>query len=665
MRLTRMFAAVLFILSLSTPAVAQQIQKSFATQLFSPAFGIDGFFGVSGPWVNDHLAFDIDLYMNYQHKPLVLYTITKKGAVTGGFDIEDATAIDVVESQMTANLMGSMGFHYSWLHSQVGLDLPINLLLTGNEVDAKGQEDGELSATGIGDLRLEIKVQLLRDWQGLSVAFAPIVTFPTGNDDGFGGGPNLSFTPKVTAGFRPRALPEFFVAAELGYLVVEDSLYFSSDMSDRLLYGVAAGYQVSKRFTLMAELFGRAGFSTKSGCSYDTNQGKTVCDGTSGTDLDAYPLELDLGTKVSLWHGLSAGVGIGFGLIKAVGSPQFRIIAGLQWAPDFKDSDHDGIYDYKDKCPTQAEDKDGFQDADGCPELDNDEDLIPDARDKCPNEPEDKDTFQDDDGCPELDNDSDGIPDIKDSCPFKPETKNGFKDEDGCPDVPDQDGDGIEDAKDKCPKQEEDKDKFEDLDGCPDPDNDNDGVPDKFDDCPLKAEDMDGFKDDDGCPDLDNDNDGVLDKDDKCPLKPETINGIKDKDGCPDKGQAQVVITANKIQILKKVFFATGRSKIKRRSYSILNQVALVLSANKQVKGVRIEGHTDSRGNARKNKTLSQKRAEAVRDYMINKGVEPGRLFAAGFGPDKPIEDNKTRRGRAANRRVEFVILEQAPGMAK
>ncbi len=599
MRLTRMFAAVLFILSLSTPAVAQQIQKSFATQLFSPAFGIDGFFGVSGPWVNDHLAFDIDLYMNYQHKPLVLYTITKKGAVTGGFDIEDATAIDVVESQMTANLMGSMGFHYSWLHSQVGLDLPINLLLTGNEVDAKGQEDGELSATGIGDLRLEIKVQLLRDWQGLSVAFAPIVTFPTGNDDGFGGGPNLSFTPKVTAGFRPRALPEFFVAAELGYLVVEDSLYFSSDMSDRLLYGVAAGYQVSKRFTLMAELFGRAGFSTKSGCSYDTNQGKTVCDGTSGTDLDAYPLELDLGTKVSLWHGLSAGVGIGFGLIKAVGSPQFRIIAGLQWAPDFKDSDHDGIYDYKDKCPTQAEDKDGFQDADGCPELDNDEDLIPDARDKCPNEPEDKDTFQDDDGCPELDNDSDGIPDIKDSCPFKPETKNGFKDEDGCPDVPDQDGDGIEDAKDKCPKQEEDKDKFE------------------------------------------------------------------DKDGCPDKGQAQVVITANKIQILKKVFFATGRSKIKRRSYSILNQVALVLSANKQVKGVRIEGHTDSRGNARKNKTLSQKRAEAVRDYMINKGVEPGRLFAAGFGPDKPIEDNKTRRGRAANRRVEFVILEQAPGMAK
>ena len=119
-------------------------------------------------------------------------------------------------------------------------------------------------------------------------------------------------------------------------------------MSDRLLYGVAAGYQFSKRFTLMAELFGRAGFSTKSGCSYDTNQGKTVCDGTSDTDLDAYPLELDLGTKVSLWHGLSAGVGIGFGLIKAVGSPQFRIIAGLQWAPDFKDSDHDGIYDYKD-----------------------------------------------------------------------------------------------------------------------------------------------------------------------------------------------------------------------------------------------------------------------------------------------------------------------------
>jgi OmpA-OmpF porin, OOP family len=99
-----------------------------------------------------------------------------------------------------------------------------------------------------------------------------------------------------------------------------------------------------------------------------------------------------------------------------------------------KDSDGDGIPDDQDKCPNEPEDKDGFQDADGCPDPDNDGDGIPDAQDKCPNEPEDKDGFQDADGCPDPDNDGDGVPDAQDKCPTEPETKNGYQDEDGCPD---------------------------------------------------------------------------------------------------------------------------------------------------------------------------------------------------------------------------------------
>jgi len=99
-----------------------------------------------------------------------------------------------------------------------------------------------------------------------------------------------------------------------------------------------------------------------------------------------------------------------------------------------KDSDGDGILDRVDKCPKQAEDMDGFQDEDGCPDLDNDADGIPDLKDKCPNLAEDKDGFQDEDGCPDLDNDGDGIPDLKDKCPNQPETVNGFEDTDGCPD---------------------------------------------------------------------------------------------------------------------------------------------------------------------------------------------------------------------------------------
>ena len=98
------------------------------------------------------------------------------------------------------------------------------------------------------------------------------------------------------------------------------------------------------------------------------------------------------------------------------------------------DPDKDGILDDADKCPNEPEDKDGFQDDDGCPDLDNDGDGIPDAMDKCPMDPEDKDGFQDEDGCPDPDNDGDGVPDAVDKCPTDPETKNGFQDDDGCPD---------------------------------------------------------------------------------------------------------------------------------------------------------------------------------------------------------------------------------------
>jgi OOP family OmpA-OmpF porin len=121
-------------------------------------------------------------------------------------------------------------------------------------------------------------------------------------------------------------------------------------------------------------------------------------------------------------------------------------------APKPGDMDGDGILDNVDNCPKTPEDKDGFQDEDGCPDLDNDGDGIPDTSDKCPMEPEDHDGYQDEDGCPEPDNDADGLADRLDQCPNEPEDKDGFQDEDGCPD-PDNDKDGIPDAKDACPNE--------------------------------------------------------------------------------------------------------------------------------------------------------------------------------------------------------------------
>jgi outer membrane protein OmpA-like peptidoglycan-associated protein len=132
-------------------------------------------------------------------------------------------------------------------------------------------------------------------------------------------------------------------------------------------------------------------------------------------------------------------------------SPAARCV-GKNAPPGPGDLDGDGIPDNVDQCPRVPEDRDGYQDDDGCPDDDNDGDGIPDKADKCPNEPEDRDGFQDDDGCPEPDNDNDGIADKLDKCPLEPEDKDGFEDDDGCPD-PDNDKDGILDAADKCPNQ--------------------------------------------------------------------------------------------------------------------------------------------------------------------------------------------------------------------
>jgi outer membrane protein OmpA-like peptidoglycan-associated protein len=131
------------------------------------------------------------------------------------------------------------------------------------------------------------------------------------------------------------------------------------------------------------------------------------------------------------------------------------------------DPDRDGIFGKDDRCPTEPEDKDGFEDLEGCPDLDNDKDGIADATDQCKNDPEDLDGFEDQNGCPDLDNDKDGIADATDQCKNEPEDKDGFEDEEGCPD-PDNDKDGLADAADKCPDQPETVNSFEDDDGCPD-----------------------------------------------------------------------------------------------------------------------------------------------------------------------------------------------------
>ena len=214
---------------------------------------------------------------------------------------------------------------------------------------------------------------------------------------------------------------------------------------------------------------------------------------------------------------------------------------------------------------------------------------------------------------------------------------------------------------DLCPDEEEDFDGFEDEDGCPDLDNDGDNIPDQNDKCRNHAEDVDGFQDSDGCPDPDNDFDGILDKDDRCPMEAEVINGVEDDDGCPDEGKRLVFVENTKIIIKDKLFFANNKDQILPRSEAVLNQLAKTIKRMPWLKKIRIEGHTDDRGDESSNKDLSQRRAESVRAALISKGIQSNRLVATGYSENQPIDNNSNLTGRANNRRVEFVIIEQAP----
>ncbi len=284
---------------------------------------------------------------------------------------------------------------------------------------------------------------------------------------------------------------------------------------------------------------------------------------------------------------------------------------------------------------------------------DEDGDGIKDNEDRCPRDAEDMDGFEDSDGCPDPDNDKDGIPDIKDKCPNKAEDQDGFEDEDGCPD-PDNDGDGIPDVQDQCPRIAEDFDGFEDKDGCPDGDNDRDGIPDTLDKCPNDPEDIDNFEDDDGCPDVDNDKDGIPDLKDKCPNEPETFNGVDDEDGCPDEKKKEIKMPEH--QILNGVKFRSGSVEMTYDSHQYLEPIINKMKEYPEIE-IEIRGHTDSMGKYESNMRLSQMRAESVRRFLIAQGIDPKRMRAVGFGPSSPIADNRTAAGRAKNRRIEIVRL--------
>ncbi len=302
---------------------------------------------------------------------------------------------------------------------------------------------------------------------------------------------------------------------------------------------------------------------------------------------------------------LNGGIGINFWLVENIALnvqsyykhtfnedvllPHFQHSFGVSFRFGAKDTDGDGIYDKHDACP----DVFGLEEFNGCP--DSDGDGIQDSEDACPNVyglPE----FN---GCP--DSDGDGIPDKDDACP----NEAGPASTNGCPD---RDGDGVADKDDKCP-------------------------------------DVAGPAENNGCPWPDSDGDGVLDKDDKCP----NVVGPAENHGCPIvTAEVEKQIT----DLARAIYFNTGKATFTDETSIRMEQISAIVNQYTTLQFT-VEGHTDSTGSKKINDSLSQKRAEAVMNYLVENGFPADKISAKGFGSAHPIGDNKTRKGRQENRRVE------------
>ncbi len=236
------------------------------------------------------------------------------------------------------------------------------------------------------------------------------------------------------------------------------------------------------------------------------------------------------------------------------------------------------------------------------------------------------------------DTDNDGIPDKEDKCP----SQAGLKKYHGCP-IPDTDKDGIDDEHDSCktipglPK----------YNGCPIPDTDKDGIDDEHDSCKT----IPGLPRYNGCPIPDRDGDGINDEEDKCP----DAAGTKENQGCPEIKKEE----KEKINyVAHNILFATKSDSLTGSSYLALDDLNDLLIKHPELH-LTIEGHTDNVGTAEHNMELSQKRADAVKNYLLKKGINENRITAKGFGMAQPIATNDTPEGKAKNRRVELKIAVQ------
>ncbi|MFZ9888011.1 MAG: OmpA family protein, partial [Myxococcota bacterium] len=350
---------------------------------------------------------------NYAHEPLMCRNAAG--------DEEYA----IVEHQVSSDLAAAWGLFDRF---EVGAALP-GVWLSGpglpNDatVECKGFDPEGVNTLTLADPRVFAKL-LLTPWnQGFvaSVRVATQVPLAQFNKDAsrFAGERRFpSVTPAASVGYSAKG---FKLGADLGITLREPMPVGDLTIGQEVNYGIGGEVMaVPDLLFIDLDIFGKAAPEALLG------------------NTSEFPVEAAVAAKM-YFGPVVVLAGVGTGLVPDYGAPDGRVFAGVGYYPlpdeePPQDRDGDGILNDVDACPDAPEDKDGFRDQDGCPDVDNDKDGILDIDDECPDRPEDRDRWEDADGCPDPDNDKDRIEDNDDECPNDPEVYNGFEDEDGCPD---------------------------------------------------------------------------------------------------------------------------------------------------------------------------------------------------------------------------------------
>lgn len=481
----------------------------------------------------------------------------------------------------------------------VSVSLPVALAQGGDTLSIDGTDVASPTSAALGDLRIGARVLLYGDDGGpAQIAVGGNVYVPTGSTEATGsftGDGSARVAPQLLFGGRYKLMP----SVTLAYTAMGGFNVRSSKNPTTVIYGAGVAAMLLDEKLQIGPEFYAATPIMPSGFTLLENADVTLNNGSNA--------EVLLGARYRFWEGLTVGAAGGPGLSKAMGTPAFRFTGMIAWAPVVKsgaqeeqtdDLDKDGVAGAKDACPYAAGP------------------ASPDAKKS---------------GCPVIDDDDDGVPNDEDPCPTEYAKATDVTDRKGCPPPPpppDTDGDTIPDEKDACPKEAGPISQDPAKNGCAPPAN----------------------------PDVDAD--GVLDAEDACPGE----KGVKSADAKASGCKPLVRLKDKQIVILQSIDFRVAKTDlppIEGASEAVLAQVKETLVEHPEIVKVEIGGHTDNGGKEDYNVKVSKARAEAVKKWLVDHGIAESRLVPVGHGPKKPIADNKTKEGRAQNKRIDFTIVEK------